>query len=66
MQDLTARDEANKRDTLVGETVYVDAYQQRGVVLDKVVKYGQTSYTIELEGGVKTRRLRREFIRVIQ
>ena len=66
MQDLVKRNEANKQDPLIGETVYVDAHHQRGVVTDKVIKYGQTSYVIELEKGGTTQRLRMEFVRVRQ
>lgn len=66
MQDLAKRDEANNKDPVIGDTVYVDAYGLRGVVLDVITTYGQTSYQIKLEGEGVTRRLRREIIRVRQ
>jgi len=66
MQDLAKRDKANSKNPAVGDTVYVDAYGIRGVVTEVLTEYDQTSYKIDLENGQKTRRLRRELIRVRQ
>ena len=68
MQDLTARDKANQQDPVVGETVYVNATGLRGTVL--LVEKGKYSnsmvYTVLMENGDSTARLRREIVRVVQ
>lgn len=68
MQDLIARDKANQEDPIVGETVYVNAYGCRGEVKRIEHKGGNTTYLIEVhnEEKTKTRRLRREIVRVVQ
>ncbi len=68
MRDLTERNKANKTDPVVNETVYVNATGLRGLVIH--IGPGEytksTFYTILMENGETTVRLRREIIRVPQ